>query len=191
MIANKVMPELIELETERLRLRQWIESDREPFARLNADPRVMEFFLSILDRAASDAMIDRLQTKIADRGWGFWAVELKQDNQFIGFVGLQIPRADFPFSPCVEIGWRLAFEYWGKGYGTEAAEAALKVGFNRLELPEIVSFTTIENHRSSAVMERLGMNQAVETFEHPSLPVGHPLREHYLYRLSRERWNSE
>ena len=191
MIANKVMPELIELETERLRLRQWIESDREPFARLNADPRVMEFFLSILDRAASDAMIDRLQTKIADRGWGFWAVELKQDNQFIGFVGLQIPRADFPFSPCVEIGWRLAFEYWGKGYATEAAEAALKVGFNRLELPEIVSFTAIENHRSSAVMERLGMNQAVETFEHPSLPVGHPLREHYLYRLSRERWNSE
>ena len=191
MIANKVMPELIELETERLRLRQWIESDREPFARLNADPRVMEFFPSILDRAASDAMIDRLQTKIADRGWGFWAVELKQDNQFIGFVGLQIPRADFPFSPCVEIGWRLAFEYWGKGYATEAAEAALKVGFNRLELPEIVSFTAIENHRSSAVMERLGMNQAVETFEHPSLPVGHPLREHYLYRLSRERWNSE
>ena len=191
MIANKVMPELIELETERLRLRQWIESDREPFARLNADPRVMEFFPSILDRAASDAMIDRLQTKIADRGWGFWAVELKQDNQFIGFVGLQIPRADFPFSPCVEIGWRLAFEYWGKGYATEAAEAALKVGFNRLELPEIVSFTAIENHRSRAVMERLGMNQAVETFEHPSLPVGHPLREHYLYRLSRERWNSE
>jgi RimJ/RimL family protein N-acetyltransferase len=192
------MAELIEIKTERLRLRQWIRADREPFARLNADPRVMEFFPSILDRAASDAMLDRMQTKIAERGWGFWAVESKQDKQFIGFVGLQIPKADFPFSPCVEIGWRLAFEYWGKGYATEAAKAALKVGFvggafpsgNRLELPEIVSFTAINNHRSSAVMERLGMNREAETFEHPSLPVGHPHREYCLYRLSREKWHS-
>jgi RimJ/RimL family protein N-acetyltransferase len=184
------MAELIELETERLRLRQWIESDREPFARLNTDPQVMEFLPSILDRAASDAMIDRAQTRIADRGWGFWAVESKQDNQFIGFVGLEIPRADLPFSPCVEIGWRLAFEYWGKGYATEAAQAALKVGFNKLELSEIVSFTAINNHRSRAVMERLGMIRETETFEHPSLPVGHPLREHCLYRLSREKWKS-
>jgi RimJ/RimL family protein N-acetyltransferase len=183
------MAELIEFETERLHLRQWIESDREPFARLNADPRVMEFFPSILDRAASDAMIDRIQTKIIEKGWGFWAVESKQDKQFIGFVGLEIPKADLPFSPCVEIGWRLAFEYWGKGYATEAAKAALKVGFYRLNLPEIVSFTAINNHRSSAVMERLGMIQT-ETFEHPSLTVGHPLREHCLYRLSREKWDS-
>ena len=146
--------------------------------------------LSILDRATSDAMIDRLQAKIADRGWGFWAVESKQDKQFIGFVGLEIPTADLPFSPCVEIGWRLAFEYWGKGYATEAAKAALKVGFDRLELPEIVSFTATINHRSSAVMERLGMNREPETFEHPNLTVGHPLREHYLYRLSREKWQS-
>jgi RimJ/RimL family protein N-acetyltransferase len=185
------MAELIEIETERLRLRQWLESDREPFARLNADPRVMEFFPSVLDRATSHAGIDRAQTKIADRGWGFWAVESKQDKQFIGFVGLEIPRADLPFSPCVEIGWQLAFEYWGKGYATEAAKAALRVGFDRLELLEIVSFTAIDNHRSSAVMERLGMIREAETFEHPSLPVGHPLREHCLYRLSRERWNSE
>ncbi|WP_310484732.1 GNAT family N-acetyltransferase [Chamaesiphon sp. VAR_48_metabat_403] len=184
------MAALIEFETERLRLRQWIKSDREPFARLNADPRVMEFFPSILDRAASDAMLDRLQTLINERGWGFWAVESKQDNQFIGFVGLHIPSADLPFSPCVEIGWRLAFDYWGKGYATEAAQAALKVGFNRLELPEIVSFTAINNHRSSAVMERLGMNREIETFEHPSLPVGHFLKEHCLYRLSREKWRS-
>jgi RimJ/RimL family protein N-acetyltransferase len=184
------MAELIELETERLRLRQWIESDREPFARLNADPRVMEFFPNILDRAASDAMIDRIQTKIAERGWGFWAVESKQDKQFIGFVGLQILTANLPFSPCVEIGWRLAFEYWGKGYATEAAKAALTVGFDRLELPEIVSFTAIDNRRSSAVMERLGMNRETETFEHPSLPVGHPFREYVPYRLSREKWQS-
>jgi RimJ/RimL family protein N-acetyltransferase len=192
------MAELIEIETERLRLRQWIESDRQPFAMLNADPRVMEFLPSILDRAASDAGIDRTQAKIAERGWGFWAVESKQAKQFIGYVGLHIPTADLPFSPCVEIGWRLAFEYWGKGYATEAAQAALKVGFvggafpsgNRLELPEIVSFTTINNHRSSAVMERLGMIRDAETFEHPSLTVGHPLREHCLYRLSREKWDS-
>jgi RimJ/RimL family protein N-acetyltransferase len=192
------MAELIEFETERLCLRQWIESDREPFARLNADSRVMEFFPSILDRAASDAMIDRIQKSIIDRGWGFWAVESKQDQQFIGYVGLHIPTADLPFSPCVEVGWRLAFEYWGKGYATEAAQAALRVGFvggafpsgNRLELSEIVSFTAINNHRSSAVMERLGMNREAETFEHPSLPIGHPLREHCLYRLSREKWQS-
>ena len=184
------MAELIELETERLLLRQWIESDREPFARLNTDPRVMEFLPSILDRAASDAMIDRIQMLINERGWGLWAVESKQDKQFIGFVGLHIPTAELPFSPCVEIGWRLAFEYWGKGYATEAAQAALKVGFDRLELPEIVSFTTIDNHRSSAVMERLGMNRDAETFEHPNIPVGYSLREHCLYRLSREKWQS-
>ena len=117
------MAELIEIETERLRLRQWIESDREPFARLNADPRVMEFLPSILDRVASDAMIDRLQAKIAEHGWGLWAVESKQNQKFIGFVGLQVPTANLPFSPCVEVGWRLAFEYWGKGYATEAAQA--------------------------------------------------------------------
>jgi RimJ/RimL family protein N-acetyltransferase len=184
------MSELIEIETERLRLRQWMESDREPFSRLNADPRVMEFLPSILDKAASDAMVNRLQTKIADKGWGFWAVESKQDKQFIGFVGLEIPKADLPFSPCVEIGWRLAFEHWGKGYATEAAQTALKVGFEQQELTEIVSFTALSNHRSSAVMERLGMNRETETFEHPSLSAGHPLREHCLYRLSRENWHS-
>jgi RimJ/RimL family protein N-acetyltransferase/GNAT superfamily N-acetyltransferase len=185
------MTELIELETERLHLRQWIESDREPFARLNADSRVMEFFPSILDRAASDAMIDRVQTKIAEKGWGLWAVESKQDKQLIGYVGLQILTANLPFSPGVEIGWRLAFEYWGKGYATEAAQAALKVGFDRLELSEIVSFTAIHNHRSSAVMERLGMIRDAETFEHPSLPAGYSLCEHCLYRLSKEKWQSD
>ena len=184
------MAELIEIETERLRLRQWIESDREPFARLNNDPQVMEFFPSILDRVVSDVIIDRAQAKIAEYGWGFWAVESRQNQKFIGFVGLQIPTANLPFTPCVEIGWRLAFEYWGKGYATEAAKAALKVGFDRLELPEIVSFTAINNHRSSAVMARLGMNREAETFEHPSLAVEHPLREHCVYRLSREKWQS-
>jgi RimJ/RimL family protein N-acetyltransferase len=182
------MAELIEFETERLRLRQWIESDREPFARLCADPQVMEFYPNILDRAASDAMVDRLQALISDRGWGLWALELKADIKFIGYVGLHIPTANLPCSPCVEIGWRLALPYWGKGYASEAARDVLKVGFDRINLPEIVSFTATLNRRSYTLMERLGMIREPETFEHPIVPEGHRLREHYLYRLSREQW---
>jgi RimJ/RimL family protein N-acetyltransferase len=183
------MIKLIEFDTDRLSLRQWRDEDREPFARLNADLRVMEFFPSVLDRVASDAMVDRLQALIAERGWGLWAVETQTSKQFIGYVGLHIPKPDLPCSPCVEIGWRLAFEYWGKGYASEAAKGALKVGFEQLYLPEIVSFTATINHRSRAVMERLGMIQSAETFEHPSIPVGHQLREHCLYRLSGGNWN--
>jgi RimJ/RimL family protein N-acetyltransferase len=183
---------LIEFETDRLRLRQWLEIDREPlFARLNSDPQVMEFLPNLLDRAASDAMFDRLQARIAERGWGFWAVESKPDRQFIGFVGLNMPQYELPFAPCVEVGWRLVLEYWGKGYATEAARGALSVGFERLNCPEIVSFTATANHRSRAVMERLGMERAAATFEHPMLEIGHPLREHYLYRLSRDKWQSD
>jgi RimJ/RimL family protein N-acetyltransferase len=185
------MSELIEFDTDRLRLRQWIETDREHFARLSADPQVMEFLPKILERAASDAMVDRLQALIAQRGWGLWAAETHVDRQFIGFVGLHIPKVDLPFSPCVEIGWRLAFEYWGNGYATEAARGVLEVGFDRLGLAEIVSFTSILNCRSRAVMERLGMEREAETFEHPHLPAGHPLREHYLYRLSQVKWQSD
>jgi RimJ/RimL family protein N-acetyltransferase len=183
--------ELIEFDTERLRLRQWIETDRDSFARLSSDPRVMEFYPNLLDRVASDAMVDRVQSLISDRGWGLWAVELKAGNEFIGYVGLHIPKADLPCSPCVEIGWRLAFSYWGKGYATEAARGALEVGFDRLNLPEIVSFTATINRRSRAVMERLGMNLDADTFEHPIVPAGHILREHVLYRLSREKWQSD
>jgi RimJ/RimL family protein N-acetyltransferase len=187
---RKFMAVLIEFDTDRLRLRQWLEADREPFARLNSNPQVMAFLPSLLDRAASDLLFDRLQARIAERGWGWWAVASKLDAQFIGFVGLNIPAIELPFSPCVEVGWRLAFDYWGKGYATEAAKGALAVGFDRLNLPEIVSFTATPNHRSRAVMERLGMERTDATFEHPSLAVGHPLRKHDLYRLSRERWQS-
>jgi RimJ/RimL family protein N-acetyltransferase len=178
--------QLIEPVTARLQLRQWRESDRLPFAQLNADPRVMEYFPATLDRAASDALVDRCQALIAQQGWGFWAVEIKETCELIGFVGLHRPIAELPFSPCVEVGWRLAYDYWGKGYATEAATAALQVGFEILELPEIVSFTAVMNQRSRAVMERLGMQEsAAETFEHPLVPVGHRLRQHCLYRLSR------
>jgi RimJ/RimL family protein N-acetyltransferase len=182
------MTEPIKLYTSRLRLRQWHPDDREPFAHLNADPRVMEFFPSCLDRCASDAMADRLQSLIAERGWGFWAVETLGGANFIGFVGLHIPTAELPFSPCVEVGWRLAFEHWGNGYATEAATAALQFGFETLNLLEIVSFTALQNNRSRSVMGKLHMRLDPNTFKHPSLPIGHALREHCLYRLSREDW---
>jgi RimJ/RimL family protein N-acetyltransferase len=183
------MAEIIEFETDRLRLRQWLATDREPFAALNADPRVMEFFPATLDRATSDAMADYCERLIAERGWGFWAAELKGSGQFIGFIGLHTPSSELPFSPCVEIGWRLAFQHWGKGFASEAANGALQVGFGLLNLPEIVSFTAVRNLRSRAVMERLGMREAATTFEHPHIPVDSPLRLHCLYRLSRDDWN--
>ena len=182
------MTKLIEFETERLRLRQWKAADRDPFAALNADPRVMKFFLASLDRIASDAMADHCQSLIMERGWGLWATETKEAGQFIGFVGLHIPSSELPFSPCVEIGWRLAFQYWGRGFATEAARSALRVGFELLGFPEIVSFTAVSNGRSRAVMERLGMQESPGTFEHPSVPTGNQLREHCLYRLSCKQW---
>jgi RimJ/RimL family protein N-acetyltransferase len=176
------MQTITELETDRLRLRQWQDRDHDPFALLNADARVMEFYPATLDRAASQAMVDRCQRLIAERGWGLWAVELKATQQFIGYVGLHIPGYELPFSPCVEVGWRLAYDHWGQGYATEAAKASLAFGFEQLKLATIVSFTAVQNTRSRAVMERLGMQQT-GTFEHPSLPVNHPLRLHYLYQL--------
>jgi RimJ/RimL family protein N-acetyltransferase len=180
------MSELIEFTTDRLYLRQWQDRDRIPFAELNADPRVMEFFPSTLSHSASDEMFDRCQSLITERGWGFWAAELKDSGEFIGFVGLHIPSTDLPFSPCVEIGWRLAYPYWGRGLASEAARGALAVGFEQLNLTEIVSFTAVINHRSQAVMKRIGMIPA-GTFEHPQIPPAHPLRLHYLYRLTRDR----
>ena len=176
-----------EIETERLLLRPWKATDHEPFAALNADPQVMEFFPSILSRIESDAFADRCQSLILERGWGFWAVEVRETGAFIGLVGLHIPVAEMPFSPCVEIGWRLAQDRWGRGYATEAAREALHHGFARLELMEIVAFTAIRNLRSRAVMERLGMLEE-GYFEHPLIPKGHPLRVHVLYRMPRERF---
>lgn len=182
------MAELIEIDTERLRLRQWRAEDREPFAALNADPTVMKFFPGILNRAKSDLLADRCQSLIAERGWGFWAVEIRDTQEFIGFVGLHTPAPELPFSPCVEVGWRLAAKYWGKGYATEAARCALGVSFERLGLEEIVSFAVVDNIKSRAVMERLGMRDTLKTFEHPGVPQGSPLRKHCLYRLTRKQW---
>ena len=184
------MPRPIEFSTERLHLRQWRASDVEPFAALNADPRVMEFFPSTLTLEASATIVERVQAQISERGWGFWAAQLLESGHFIGFVGLHVPTVALPFSPCVEVGWRLAFPYWGQGLATEAAKGALRVGFEQLTLPEIVSFTAVGNQRSRAVMERLGMHNAEKNFEHPSVPEGSPVREHCLYRLSQAQWRS-
>ena len=181
------------LDTPRLRLRQWRDGDLAPFARMNADPRVMEHFPAPLERAVSDAVATRLRDEIAERGWGFWAVEAKDQagegkGRFIGFTGLRIPAVALPIGPCVEIGWRLAHEHWGRGYASEAARAALDYGFGVLGLAEIVSFTALQNVRSQAVMRRIGMTHRGETFEHPGVAPGHPLRSHCLYRLGRDDW---
>ena len=175
------------LRTDRLALRQWREADLEPFAELNADPEVMRYFPAPLTRAESDAHAERSRARIAERGWGLWAVEVVGEVPFIGFIGLAEPRFEAHFTPAVEIGWRLAREHWGHGYAVEGARAAVAYGFGELGLDEIVSFTTTANERSRRVMERLGMtHDAADDFEHPLLAPGHPLRPHVLYRLPRK-----
>jgi len=187
---DKFVPEIIEFNTERVLLRQWRRSDRQPFAALTADPIVMEYFPSILDRTASDALADRSESHIAVNGWGLWAAEISATGEFIGYVGLSSPRPELPFTPAVEIGWRLAAQHWGQGFATEAARGALRIAFELLELPEIVSFTSVGNLRSQAVMKRIGMKE-IKTFDHPNIPVGNTLRQHCLYRLSGDEWMNQ
>lgn len=182
--------EAMEIKTTRLTLRQWKPEDKAPFYELNSDPRVMEYFPAPLTLTESNDLADKIQNLIAEQGWGFWAVELNETQEFIGFVGLHIPKSDLPFSPCVEIGWRLACRYWGKGYAFEAAKASLEFGFTNLQLKEIVAFTTLYNKRSMAVMERLGMKWS-ENFNHPHLPAGHDLSAHHLYRITSEQWRQQ
>lgn len=163
-----------------------MQADREPFAALNADPRVMEYFPRLLSREESDTFAERVEAHIATHGWGLWAVEVPGVTPFAGYVGLARPRFDSHFTPCVEVGWRLAAEFWGHGYASEAAAAVLSFGFQVLMLPQIVSFTVPANRRSVRVMERIGMTRDPrEDFEHPGLPQGHPLRPHVLYRKPR------
>ena len=178
------------LESDSLRLRQWQAADLPAFAEMGADPVVMEHFPARLDRERSDALALRFKAMIDDRGWGVWALERKAGGEFIGFVGLNIPSDELPFSPCVEIAWRLAQGYWHQGYASEAARVALRFGFVELDLEEIVAFTSLGNLRSQAVMARLGMRRSPENFQHPALPEGHPLREHCLYRIARGDWRA-
>ncbi len=173
---------MIEILTPRLKLREWKEEDKEPFFKLNSDPRVMEFMPKLLSKEESDNFVERIKTHFHDHQYGLFAVELIENQNFIGFIGLSIPKFDTFFTPCVEIGWRLAYDYWGKGYATEGAKASLNYGFNKLSLAEIVSFTVPKNFRSRQVMERIGMKYISE-FNHPLLSKGHSLEKHVLYKI--------
>jgi RimJ/RimL family protein N-acetyltransferase len=180
---------MADLRTERLLLRQWRDEDLAPFAELNGDPETMRFFPAPPSREESDQLAARERRQIDEEGWGLWAVEVVGGAGFIGFVGLARPSFEARFTPGVEVGWRLARDHWGHGYATEAGRAALAHGFEDLGLEEIVSFTSPLNEPSWRVMQRLGMSHdPADDFEHPRVPVGHPLRLHVLYRLSRADW---
>jgi RimJ/RimL family protein N-acetyltransferase len=189
--SNAIAPAL--LASARLQLRSWKDADRKPFAAMTADPEVMRHFPALLSRAESDAWVDRAMRKISDRGWSLWAMDYLPDGasapQFAGFTGLNIPDPEWPCGPCVEVGWRLAPQFWGLGLATEAARLALRVGFEWLGLEEIVAMTTLRNTRSRAVMQRLGMQESpADEFDHWAYPSDSPDRRCCLYRLSRTRW---
>jgi RimJ/RimL family protein N-acetyltransferase len=161
----------------------WREADREPFARMNADARVMEFFPSTLTREESDAAFDRIAAHREEHGFAQMAAELRETGEFIGFIGLSVPTFEAHFTPCVEIGWRLAAEHWGRGLAMEGAQEVLRRAGR-----DIVSFTAEQNRRSRRVMEKIGMtHDPADDFDHPRIPPGHPLRRHVLYRSGKIR----
>ncbi len=175
------------LETERLILRTFEETDLDPMTAINQDPRVMEYLLGPVDRAGTQALIDKINQHDLDYGYTLYAVELKSTGEFIGFVGLLTPNFDAHFMPNTEIGWRLSSKHWGNGYAPEAATAVLKYAFKVLELPEVVSFTVVNNQKSRRVMEKIGLQyNESDDFNHPKVPPDSPLYRHVLYRLSRE-----
>jgi RimJ/RimL family protein N-acetyltransferase len=175
-----------ELTTGRLKLRQWRDADLAPFAALNADPEVMRYFPSTLAQEQSDEFAGYVYETIERQGWGLWAVEVTDGPPFIGFVGLNRVSFEEHFTPAVEVGWRLDRPFWGNGYATEAAAAAVTFGFEQLHLEEIVSFTSTVNEPSIRVMRRLGMrHDAAGDFDHPRVPEGSPVRRHVLYRLAK------
>ena len=174
------------LETPRLILRDWQHSDHEAYLAMNADPEVMEFFPSLMTREQTLAQISRITLAIAENGHGFFAVERKDNHQFIGFAGLNYVTFESNFTPCTEIGWRLSRENWGKGFATEAAKACLEFGFDKLNLDAIYAFTALKNARSENVMKKLGMHKE-RTFDHPLVPVDSHVRQHLLYKISRDK----
>ncbi|HKR85200.1 MAG TPA: GNAT family N-acetyltransferase, partial [Terriglobales bacterium] len=175
------------IETQRLVLRCWRSSDLEPFAKINADPNVMEFFPAPLTSPQSDALVAKIERHFRRHGFGLYAVDLKDPGGFVGFIGLSVPAFHAHFTPCVEIGWRLSSDTWGKGLATEGAEAVLKYSREVLRLKDVVSFTVPVNVRSRRVMEKIGMTRdPADDFDHPQLPPGHPLRRHVLYRMELE-----
>jgi RimJ/RimL family protein N-acetyltransferase len=177
------------LQTNRLLLRHWTEHDRKPFANVNADPRVMEFMPACLSRRESDLLFDRIQHHFHEHNFGLYAAELREDRSFVGFIGLLFPNFHAHFAPCVEIGWRLAADHWGRGLATEGGCEIVRYAFEKLKLPALVSFTVPANGRSRRVMEKLGMvHDPADDFDHPNLREGHALRRHVLYRLSPSQW---
>jgi RimJ/RimL family protein N-acetyltransferase len=174
----------IALQTDRLILRRWREADRTPFAAMNADPEVMRHFATPLTPGESDASVDRIERHFVEHGWGLWALERRDSGEFIGFTGLWDATFDAHFTPAVEVGWRLRRSAWGQGFAYEAAQASITDGYERVRIPEILSFTATTNERSWRVMERLGMRRVDGgEFEHPGVPSGHPVRPHVLYRF--------
>ena len=184
-----MMGRVTEIRTERLLMRQWRDSDREPFAALNSDPEVMAHFPRLLTRKQSDAMADRCAERLATEGYGLWALETLETGRFIGFTGLAHATFVAHFTPAIEVGWRLARDAWGHGYATEAARASLTHAFRRARLDEVVSMTATTNLPSRRVMQRIGMTRdPADDFDHPALEVGHRLRRHVLYRITPDRW---
>lgn len=177
------------LHTRRLLLRRWLDRDREPFAALNADTEVMEHFPSAQDRASSDALVDRIEKRFGESGYGLWALERLDSGRFVGFTGLCRCSSRRTSTPAIEVGWRLERSACGHGFATEAATAAVGFGFDTLGLTEIVSVTAVVNQRSQAVMRRLGMRtDPAEDFDHPSVLDDDRLRRHVLYRITAEQW---
>ncbi len=182
----------MQLETPRLILRPWKDSDLEPMAALNADSQVMEFFPNVMTREETAAMIERIKARYASDGFCFWAADEKETGNFIGFIGLGRPSIEAHFIPCVEIGWRLAHAYWGKGYAPEGAQAVLKDGFERINLDEIVAMTSAINAKSIRVMEKISMHRdAKDDFMHPIFEDGHHLKPHVLYRITEKEWRQK
>jgi RimJ/RimL family protein N-acetyltransferase len=177
-------PRFDEVLTDRLLMRRWRESDRDPFAALNGDPETLKFFPTTLDRAASDALVDRIEDRFERQGFGLWALEVTATGQFIGFTGLNPMPDDVPGGGGMEIGWRLARHAWHLGYATEAARAALAVAFDGAGLSEIWSMTAVLNEPSQAVMRRLGLTE-IARWDHPRVRAGNPLRPHVTYHLAR------
>jgi RimJ/RimL family protein N-acetyltransferase len=179
----------IVVQTERLTLRGWKEEDREPFAKLNADPRVMEFMTSTLSREESDRFADYIEAQYEEHGFTLYAAELRRSG-FIGFIGIHAPKFEAAFTPCVEIGWRLAADVWGQGLATEGGLAVVRHSFEVLGLEELVSYTAVVNVRAQHLIGKMGMRcDREEDFDHPRVPAGHRLRRHVLYRLKRRVWS--
>ena len=180
----------IVMETERLTLRHWKESDLVPFAKMNANPKVMEFFPKTLSLEESNAFAGKIQKELKETPYGLWAVEVKKKASFIGFIGLHYQDFEADFTPCIEIGWRLDNNFWGKGYAFEGASAVLEYAFNTLGLKEVVSFTAKVNLRSIHLMKKIGLkNDPKDNFLHSKLEDGDPLKPHVLYRLKEQDWN--